>query len=301
MTNELVCLPSQTHCQFKLDVDIKKYKQRPLCQAFGKTIYKAEWIAKPGPPIVLVKIHGAKATREAAFYVQLSCHPQIVRTFGLIESDADSVMLVQERALEGDLSERLRENEFRPSQAVLLDIFLQIIDAMICLADNRIVHGDLACRNVLIYELHDSEPSKNVVKLTDFGLTRTSTLFSLASSTVSTTLTVIPIRYAAPELIHDADKPIYSEKSDIYSMGVLMWEALSSGQLPYTYIEDDKEVCRQKLRGKILDKPDNCDQALWTIITRCWQQRPEDRPTFKMLRETILEHRFQSVFSYVYI
>ena len=280
MNHEAARLSSPLPYQFQLDVDIQR--QDRLFSAFGKTIYRAAWIVQSGSPIVLVEIKGARATREAAFYAQLSCHPHIVRTYGFVESAADTVILVQERAVE-DLSERLGRNEFRPSQAVLLEIFSQITDAMVCLADNHIVHGDLACRNVLVYELDDREPSRNLVKLTDFGLTRV--------STVTTTSTVIPIRYAAPELI--GGQPVYSEKSDVYSMGVLMWETLSRDHFPFLAIADDEEVRRRKLQGEILDKPDNCDQALWAIITQCWQQRPHDRPTFKILKESLLKLKFQ--------
>ncbi|CAF4539728.1 unnamed protein product, partial [Rotaria magnacalcarata] len=63
---------------------------------------------KLGPPIVLIKINGARAKREASFYVQLSCHPHIVRTYGFIDSDSSaSIMLVQEYAPGGDLSNLL--------------------------------------------------------------------------------------------------------------------------------------------------------------------------------------------------
>ena len=285
MNHDAARLSSSLPYQFQLDVDIKR--QDRLFSAFGKTIHRAEWISQSGPPIVLVEIRGARATREASFYAQLSCHPHIVRTFGFVESSADTVRLVQERAVE-DLSERLGRDEFRPTQAVLLEIFLQVTDAMVCLADNHIVHGDLACRNVLVYELDDREPSRNSVKLTDFGLTRV--------STVAATSTVIPIRYAAPELI--GSQPVYSEKSDVYSMGVLMWEALSRDQVPFSAIEDDEEVRLQKLQGKTLDKPDNCDQKLWTVITECWQQRPNDRPTFKKLKESLLKLKFQYLLRY---
>jgi serine/threonine protein kinase len=147
MIDEFTSTSLQKDYQFQLDIDIRKTKRRPLFQAPGKAIYEAEWISKPGPPIVLLRIDGAKARREASFYVQLGCHPHIVRTYGMLENDSNALILVQEYAIEGDLSEPLRGKEFRPSNPVLLEIFVQIIDAMICLADNGIVHGDLACRN----------------------------------------------------------------------------------------------------------------------------------------------------------
>jgi len=105
-----------TQCQFQLDVDIRKTRPRPLFQGFGKSIYEVEWINRDGPPIILLKIDGAKAKREASFYVQLSCHPHIVRTFGLVQSNPDSVMLLQESAPHGDLSEMLRENGFNQTK-----------------------------------------------------------------------------------------------------------------------------------------------------------------------------------------
>jgi serine/threonine protein kinase len=182
MIEEFAAVSKKKEYQFRLNVDVRKIETRAWFQTFGKAIYKAEWVARQGPPIVLIKIDGAKANREALFYVQLSCHPHIVRTFGLVESDPNSVMLVQEYAEKGDLAELMRENNFQPVRNVLVEIFTQIIDAMICLADNKIVHGDLACRNVLVFRCNSNIPEENLVKLTDFGLTKGSDIFSVASS-----------------------------------------------------------------------------------------------------------------------
>jgi hypothetical protein len=56
------------------------------------------------------------------------------------------------------------------------------------------------------------------------------------------TMTMIPVRYVAPELQHDRDKLNYSEKSDVYSKGVLMWDVCSYDQLPYSSLENDNDV-----------------------------------------------------------
>ncbi|CAF3500113.1 unnamed protein product, partial [Rotaria socialis] len=287
----------QKHFLFKFGIDIRKAGRRPIFQTQGKYIYRAEWISKPGPDVVLLKIEGAKANREAAYYVQLGSHPHIVHTYGMVENDFNALMLVQEYATEGDLAHLLKENEFQPSQLVLLEIFLQIIDAMVYLANYGIVHGDLACRNVLVFRLHNSNPQENLVKLTDFGLTRASTLYSVVGSTASTTLVVVPLRYAAPEILLSAGLSNYSEKSDVYSMGILMWEACSQGQLPYGSIDDDNEVRRLKIKGEILSQPENCDEKLWNIIVQCWHQQPDIRPTFKMLKESLLELHPRSIIS----
>jgi serine/threonine protein kinase len=289
LVDEFNSSASQKHFVFKYGVDIKKTMMRAIFKAPGKSIFKAEWIAKQGPSVVLLKIEGAKAKREASFYVQLGSHPNIVHTYGMVENENNSLTLVQEYATEGDLAELLGEKEFQPSQSVLLEIFLQIVSAMISLADVYIVHGDLACRNILVFRFNNTEPQKNLVKLTDFGLTRASALYSIISTTAATTLAVVPMRYAAPEILQSEGLSNYSEKSDVYSMGVLMWEACSQAQLPYASIDDDNEVRRRKLKGEILTRPETCDEQLWQIIVPCWNQQSAARPTFKMLKQSLLE------------
>ncbi|CAF3705012.1 unnamed protein product [Rotaria socialis] len=282
---------------FKFDIDIQKAEGKPICQSPGKTIHRAEWISKPGPDVVLCAIEGATASLEASCYVELSSHPHIVHTYGLAENDFNRLMLIQEYATKGDLAEALKENEFQPSQLVLLEIFLQIVDAMVYLANYGIVHGDLACRNVFVFRFHNSNPQENLVKLSDFGLIRSSTLYSVVGSTVSTANLLVPARYAAPEILQIEGFSNYSEKSDVYSMGILMWEAYSQGQSPYTSIEDDNDVRRLKLNEDIFSRPENCDEKLWNIIVQCWHQQPEVRPTFKMLKQSLLELKLQSIIS----
>ena len=295
MVEDFVSLSLQKQYQFRLDIDVCKAKQRPIFQSPGKTIYEAKWMLKHGPPIVLIKIDGAKAIREASFYVKLSCHPHIVRTYGLVDShSSDSIMLVQEYAPEGDLSELFRGNNFRPTIEVLIEIFWQIVNAMICLADNQIIHGDLACRNVLVFRSSSNQTTEILVKLTDFGLTRTSSLFSVMDSPASTTMKMIPIRYAAPELLLDTSPSNYSEKSDVYSFGVLMWEACSGGAVPYADLKTTDKIYEEKLKGKILERPNICPDELWNIIVNCTQHESHNRPNFKTVQEALLRLRFQN-------
>lgn len=47
----------------------------------------------------------------------------------------------------------------------------------IYLASNHVVHGDLACRNILVFHFDEEEPKKIVVKITDFGLSKGSQLY----------------------------------------------------------------------------------------------------------------------------
>jgi serine/threonine protein kinase len=288
--------------QFILDVDVKKKKGRPLFQATGKAIYHAEWLPTNNnqPEIVLLKIDGTRAKKEAGFYVELSRHSHILRTFGFVGendniSDSNAVMLLQEYAPAGSLYEMLDDRRTVPNEHILIEIFLQIIDAMTFLAYNHVVHGDLACRNVLVFRFDENDPKKIVVKVTDFGLSRYSKLYSVAPGSARTTLNIIPIRYAAPEVLSvTATSDDYTEKSDVFSMGVLMWEAYSRGKLPWPEIERDEEVVRRVINGDLLSKPPNCSQRYWSIIIKTWAKSPNDRPTFIELKRLLTEQNYQS-------
>ena len=184
---------------------MKRRTGRPLFQTFGKAIYYADWLPtnENRPEIILLKIDGARAKREASFYVDLSRHPHIVRTYGLVydnNQETNAIMLLQEHAPLGSLFDFLQDQVEMPNEQILIEIFLQIIDAMIFLSFNNVVHADLACRNVLVFRFDEKNPRQIVVKVTDFGLSRHSSLYALAPGAAKTTLNIIPVRYVAPEL-----------------------------------------------------------------------------------------------------
>ncbi|CAF1398845.1 unnamed protein product [Rotaria sp. Silwood1] len=286
--------------KFVLDVDVKK--GRTLFETDGKKIFAAEWLPDKNnrPAIILLKISGARARKEASFYVNLSRHPHIIRTFGFVcnrnnPDQNNSVLLLQEYATVGSLCDLLEDRRTAPDEKVLIQIFLQIIEAMICLASNHVVHGDLACRNVLVFRFDENQPENNVVKITDFGLSRHSQIYSMIPCTARTILNMVPIRYAAPEiLLSNATPEVYTEKSDVYSMGVLMWEAYSRGSLPWANIENDNDVIRRVINGNLLSRPFNCSEPFWSIITKTWSTSPSNRPTFRELKRLLTEKYYRS-------
>ncbi|CAF2892778.1 unnamed protein product [Rotaria sp. Silwood2] len=286
--------------QFILNVDVKKKPGRPLFQTFGKAIYLAEWLPTNSnqPEIIILKIDGARALKAASFYVHLTRHPHIVRTFGFVsdkktEDENNSVMLLQEYAPEGSLYELLQERETVPDEKILIEIFLQIADAMIFLAYNNIVHGDLACRNVLVFRFDETNIKNNIVKVTDFGLSRESKIYSKTSGSARTTLDIIPTRYAAPEILAKNSKPDdYTEKSDVYSMGVLMWEAYARGARPWSKVDKDEDVIQNVTNGILLTRPSKCSSKYWEIITKTWSKLSLDRPTFKQLKHLLTEQTY---------
>ncbi|CAF3941501.1 unnamed protein product, partial [Rotaria sp. Silwood1] len=284
-------LVSKDH-NFKLNTDVEK-ERRALFNSNGKSIFKASWLLtkdKNGPPIVILKLAGVRAQVEATFYEKLARHPHILQTYGFVKQappDPNSVMLLQEYAPEGNLYEVLEDQPSIPTESVLCEIFMQVSDAMKYLSHNNVIHGDLACRNVLVFRFHHSEPKFNLVKVADFGLSKGASMYSALNKSSSTTsVNIVPVRYAAPEVLASN---LFSMKSDIYSMGVLMWEAHSKGMFPWMKIENDEEVRRNVIKGDRLSQPESCSNNIWSIALKCMSEKPEDRPNFSSLYQLLSE------------
>ena len=92
------------------------------------------------------------------------------------------------------------------------------------LEQNKIVHGDLATRNILLAN------DKTIAKVSDFGLS--SSLYSSVEE-LSNASSGLPVRWMAPEVLLLRQ---VTNKSDIWSFGVLMWEIFSLGAVPYSDI-----------------------------------------------------------------
>ncbi|CAF4125308.1 unnamed protein product, partial [Rotaria sp. Silwood2] len=211
--------------KYQFGTDVRKRHQ--LYGMSGKIIYEGRWISRRDGPIIIVEMNEAIATREALFYLEVNGHHNIISTLGYVENSLNLTIFIQEFARLTDLAGVLMDNQFVISQTILIEMFLQIAGAMSYIASKKIVHGDLGCRNVLVFQLDSSEPKQNLVKITDFGLARW-----IDQPPAHENELVIPIRYCAPEILRNNRHSNYSEKSDVYSMGVLIWEALSNSEIP---------------------------------------------------------------------
>ena len=295
LVDEFQTALSTHHYKFKLGVDIERVGN-PFFQTTGKCLFDAKWIGySNGPPIVLLKLYGARAKKEASFYEYLTRHPHIIYTYGLVEPPqphSTFLMLLQEKAPLGSLSNFLEHQlENQPPKTLpnilFNEIFRQIANAMIFLTERDIIHGDLACRNVLVFRIDEEEPGKTLVKLTDFGISRGNPIYSKIDA-VQTAIDTIPIRSAAPEIFQN--DPIYSEKSDIFAMAVLMWEAFSYGRIPWDEIAKESLIRQKVLDGERLNRPVDCkSDRQWELILKCMSQNPDHRPTFQELEKQLVE------------
>ncbi|CAF0751186.1 unnamed protein product [Adineta steineri] len=67
-----------------------------------------------------------------------------------------------------------------------------------------------------------------------------------------------------------------------------MWEAYSKGEMPWSNVENDNEVCQKVMNGERLKQPSKCTDRMWSIILNCMSQQEKNRPSFEELKRQLL-------------
>lgn len=83
----------------------------------------------------------------------------------------------------------------------------------------------------------------------------------------------------------------YSEKSDVWSFGVMIWELFSSAAMPLIHRTDDEVVMGQRTGENKLECPFECSPDLWKIAEMCMGMSAEQRPSFD---EVVVKIGFQT-------
>lgn len=154
--------------------------------------------------------------REAQAVASLS-HPNVVGVYD-VGQDGDTHYMVMEYVEGSTLKEMIVQRGALPVEEAVR-IAEQICDALDHAHQNQIIHRDIKPHNILI--------GKNGrVKVTDFGIAR-----AVTSTTITHTNAVLgSVHYFSPE---QARGGITGEKSDIYSLGIVLYEMVT-GELPFS-------------------------------------------------------------------
>jgi len=263
-----------------------------------KDVYRAQLrkevaaVGKAGLEVAVIQFRNGTSTLAAELDVfkKLGRHPNLTRLLAVTRSDEGSVTsLVTEFAKLGSLDQVLvlaEERDERATSQVLLTAAMQALDGMMQLVEHRIVHRDVALRNLLVFDFDLEDCSRVKVKLTDYGLSAMGTYVQKSTSSVGDG---VPFRWMSPEAIQ---KHRWSEKSDVWAFAVTVWEMFTHGMVPYHLISSDSEVASRVIAGARLERPLSpceCPEGVFAILQRCWAGRAADRPTFADVKHLMME------------
>jgi len=177
--------------------------------------------------------------------------------------------MINEYLNHGDLHEYLTSQRMKSIDLPdFLLIAMQIVSGMIYLTEQDILHNDLAARNILLSDNFN-------VKITNIARYRRKYHFDYYKLAHR----CLPVRWMSIESLLSG---IYSQMSDVWSFGVLLWEIFAHGQQPYSG-QTNPEVIEMIRDRKLLVCPMNCPKQIYVLMSSCWQEISEQRPSFHEL------------------
>ncbi|KAK3588467.1 hypothetical protein CHS0354_004681 [Potamilus streckersoni] len=223
--------------------------------------------------------------------VKVGDNPYILKFIGaVIDDDVRGPFIIYEFCEKGTLKDYLesqRDQLTLEMQEKLYRFGLDICKGMQYLASKDVVHRRLAARNVLL-------TARFAVKISGFGPQEVESSDDDAEAGKKER---IPIKWMAPECMHSTVGA--TEKSDVWSYGVVLWEIFSLGETPYPSIRS-RDLPSKLKKAERLPKPAQCDDSWYSIMSRTWNQIPQKRPTFEEIREELDRLFIESSGDYIY-
>ncbi|KAI6653850.1 hypothetical protein LOD99_3352 [Oopsacas minuta] len=256
---------------------------------FG-VVYRAVYHTEKGDIPVAIKTLKEAANsdtkvafmREAAILAQFQ-HPNVLRMIGVLTTQQPYMMVTE--LLKTELAELLlkfkvvtNSNNTGSNHSaqklnlhpLLLRFSQEISAGMKHLSEKHFIHRDLAARNVLV--------AKDLTcRIADFGMSRE---LNSESEYYTSSGGRIPLRWTAPEAVFFQK---YSEKSDVWSFGMTLFEIWSLGEKPWGSDATNEDIVEAISTGRKLSPPTGCPRDVYSVMVDTWRMDPSSRPTFSHL------------------
>lgn len=226
--------------------------------------------------------------REALSASSLS-HPNIVEMYDVGEDDGQYYIVME--YVDGMTLKQVLKKRGHLSVTEVVDIMLQVTDGMAHAHDAYIIHRDIKPQNIMIL-------SNGMIKITDFGVAT-----ALNSTQLTQTNSVMgTVHYLPPEQANGKGSTI---RSDIYSMGIMMYELLT-GLVPYKG-DNAVEIALKHLKEplpSVRKFNSSIPQSIENVIIKATAKNPKNRYTdARAMHEdlkTALDESRQNEKRYVY-
>jgi serine/threonine-protein kinase len=208
--------------------------------------------------------HLKRFLRESRLAARLA-HPNMVAIQEMGQADNGFLYLVMEYLRGRPLSQVIEEEAPLPPERAAWIAF-QVSDALEAAAQQKIVHRDLKPQNILVL---DEPAGRDFVKVLDFGLAKS--LDHDGSTTKSGAILGTPA-YISPEMLLHGES---DERSDIYSLGVVLYELLV-GRVPF-HGETVHAMLMKQAYAPVPEMPATVPLQVQDVVRRMLQKDPDER------------------------
>ena len=199
--------------------------------------------------------------REAQSVANLS-HPNIVEVYDVEEEEGQHYIVME--YIEGKTLKQLLQKRGALTLSEVIDIMLQLTDGLAHAHEAYIIHRDIKPQNIMIQD-------DGLVKITDFGIA-----MALNATQLTQTNSVMgSVHYLPPEQANGKGSTI---KSDIYSLGILMYELLT-GSVPFKG-DNAVEIALKHLKERIPSirrQNPTIPQSVENIVLKATAKNPKNR------------------------
>uniref|UniRef100_A0A8C5G802 Receptor protein-tyrosine kinase n=1 Tax=Gouania willdenowi TaxID=441366 RepID=A0A8C5G802_GOUWI len=265
---------SKVHTRILKSSELRKLKL--LGNGVFGSVHKGIWIPEGDTvklPVAIKTIHDRTGRQnfceltDHMMSIGSLNHINVVWTLGICPGE--SLQLITQLSSQGSLLEHVRKNKNKLRPQRMLNWCVQIAKGMNYLEDNRMVHRNLAARNVLLN-------NNFMAQISDYGI---ADLLYPDDKKYFYNEVKTPIKWMSLESILFRRN---THQSDVWSYGVTIWEMMSYGAEPYA------SICPQDVpdlleKGERLSQPQICTIDVYMVMVKCWMIDENVRPTFKEL------------------
>ncbi|MBR5798712.1 MAG: Stk1 family PASTA domain-containing Ser/Thr kinase, partial [Lachnospiraceae bacterium] len=197
-------------------------------------------------------------------------HPNIVNVYDVGEENGIYYIVME--LVEGITLKKYIEKKARLSVKEAISIAIQVCMGIEAAHNNHIIHRDIKPQNIII-----SKEGK--VKVTDFGIAKAATSNTITSNVMGS------VHYTSPE---QARGGYSDEKSDVYSLGITMFEMLT-GRVPFNG-ETTVAIAIKHIQEEMLSPREYVSEipvSVEQIVFKCCQKSPDRR--YQSMGELIVD------------